>query len=360
MQRVWGKNSNPFVFVEKRYICKKIDSMNKKAIIQQIHDRFEFDLLDAVNQRSMRAHYLNYKPGTIPEDVFFKMLEHYKMYYPTNNFVTERQVREICIKYGLVVGPLGLFSAHIPKRNRVDMQRFKLADIDRSYYDEKFLSRFLQSLIGDIEVELSQRSAHDCPFIRLETGFFERSFEDEGEVIPVGDGFVLIAQGKEGVFMLCAKANVHESEWLIYLGEVSIYSGHVKIDWRVSADFIRDIPGFRTSGVEYGMRRFCRVRLQFDMNYLSGMNHINMQHNISQMIVAPGTMFEKYKESLEVKHGYRLRFKPTPIESFSLFSRTILPVDDPIVLQPVPGGYLVVTKWGLESMIPEIVNDNQN
>jgi hypothetical protein len=36
------------------------------------------------------------------------------------------------------------------------------------------------------------------------------------------------------------------------------------------------------------------------------------------------------------------------------------PVEDPIVLQPVKGGFLIVTKWGLEGSDPALVNETMN
>lgn len=38
----------------------------------------------------------------------------------------------------------------------------------------------------------------------------------------------------------------------------------------------------------------------------------------------------------------------------------VLKIKDPIVLQPVIGGYLIVTSWGLEASDPEVVNPIQN
>lgn len=35
-------------------------------------------------------------------------------------------------------------------------------------------------------------------------------------------------------------------------------------------------------------------------------------------------------------------------------------IDDPIVLQPVKGGYLIVSSWGLEASDPEVVNPKSN
>lgn len=34
--------------------------------------------------------------------------------------------------------------------------------------------------------------------------------------------------------------------------------------------------------------------------------------------------------------------------------------DDPVVLQPVNGGYLVVTAWGNEASDENVINHNQN
>lgn len=38
----------------------------------------------------------------------------------------------------------------------------------------------------------------------------------------------------------------------------------------------------------------------------------------------------------------------------------LVKVEDPIVLQPVNGGYLVVTKWGLEASDEMVINEKQN
>lgn len=35
-------------------------------------------------------------------------------------------------------------------------------------------------------------------------------------------------------------------------------------------------------------------------------------------------------------------------------------IKDPIVLQPVTGGYLIVSKWGLEAEDPALLNEKQN
>ena len=50
-----------------------------------------------------------------------------------------------------------------------------------------------------------------------------------------------------------------------------------------------------------------------------------------------------------------------PITDFNMRNKTVgkdyMIVDDPIVLQPIKGGYLIVTKWGLEASDPLIINN---
>lgn len=59
-------------------------------------------------------------------------------------------------------------------------------------------------------------------------------------------------------------------------------------------------------------------------------------------IVAPKNDFKK--ENISIKDDYKLE----------------LHIPDPIVLQPVKGGYLIVSKWGLEGEDKDLVNEKSN
>lgn len=63
------------------------------------------------------------------------------------------------------------------------------------------------------------------------------------------------------------------------------------------------------------------------------------QEKITLKICAPETMFNT--NNMTVVDGYKL-------------------VSDPIVLQPVKGGYLIVTAWGDEASDENVVNENMN
>jgi hypothetical protein len=47
---------------------------------------------------------------------------------------------------------------------------------------------------------------------------------------------------------------------------------------------------------------------------------------------------------MRIEDGYRLEYN----------------LPDPIVLQPVNGGYLIVSKWGLEGEDAELTNEKMN
>lgn len=73
---------------------------------------------------------------------------------------------------------------------------------------------------------------------------------------------------------------------------------------------------------------------------------------------------EQYQKLKEEKHYIKDSFEIcAPEKDFDMTRMTkkgrfLIP--DPIVLQPVPGGYLIVTKWGLEASDELVVNDKQN
>lgn len=83
--------------------------MTEIEVIQEIHGLFEF--------RPNGDELLKNKPEKMSSELFLSLAEKYRFYYPANNFVTERQVAEICKTYNLVCGPELLFSESIPKRS---------------------------------------------------------------------------------------------------------------------------------------------------------------------------------------------------------------------------------------------------
>ena len=50
----------------------------------------------------------------------------YRIHYPNNKFITEEQVKQICGKYGLVLGETSMYKGFVPENKLSLIERFKL------------------------------------------------------------------------------------------------------------------------------------------------------------------------------------------------------------------------------------------
>jgi hypothetical protein len=60
-----------------------------------------------------------------------ELVLYYQQNYPNNKFITEKQVKEICSKYGLVCGETSLYKGFVPSEKMNDIERFKVKDSDK-------------------------------------------------------------------------------------------------------------------------------------------------------------------------------------------------------------------------------------
>lgn len=164
--------------------------------------------------------------------------------YPGYKFLTEQQVKDLCLKYGLCLGSTGSYKGDIPMKNLDELSLLKL--------DPKDYNCIYVSSLGFM----------DIAWIIGEYGedVVDKIIAANGAMVPLGDGR---------------------------------YSGS-----------------------------YC---------------HHNRGNSF---VVAPPTMFST--ENTTLVSGYKL------ID------------DDPIFLHQVTGGYLLITAWGDEAKIPEIVNEKMN
>lgn len=326
--------------------------LNELQTVEAIHASFEVDLREMLREINQEGYVMQYRPEILPAKHYLALIEKYRQNYPFHNFVTEKQVREICIKYGLVMGPTMLFTGDIPERNREEIRRFSLRQEDQVHTDPERAWTFLRTKLGRADAVISS-SPKGPAFFTVNTSWFGTTYEAQRAVIPVGDGFVLVQQAdSETDYDIFIKVDVMGSEWLAQLGEVNVMRAgafRMEVSWRTGIRF-----GGRSGG-----RAFleCQAALTCTTAALQKINSLHLAHNVSPHIIAPGTMFEAHKDAVYIDQGYRLRFKETPENRSGFISFFI---DDPIVLQPVPGGYLVVTKWGPEANLPEFQNGTLN
>lgn len=177
-----------------------------------------------------------------------KLIESYSVKYPKNKFITEKMVKEICQKYGLLFGKIQYYISDVPEKNISEMEGFSLMEEDMI--------------------------KHNCWYYKyIGSGYYRHSTKDDC------DGYGYIKRGN--TFLRQLLVNQPEDTKVFY-----------------------EKPQFK----------ICASVKDFDT------------------------------QNMRIENGYRLEQN----------------LPDPIVLQPVNGGYLVVTKWGPEANDQSLVNEIKN
>ncbi len=320
--------------------------------IEEIHKEFSFDLLglvDGYNDISglVQADQIDLlkkiKPVLMPTQRFANFIEYYRYKYPTYNFVTEHQITDICVKYGLVFGSLMGFSAVIPVKNRLEISRFKLANQDSMYVDHELPGKIYRlAVTNGINGTMSFPERGGGGIIEFRTGYVPSDPTRVFEVVPVGEHFTLVRNLDDRTFRVYFETEVHGSPWIVHFGDVSIDKGEVWMEWRLLWQGSQRIQA-------------SEVSLKLTVDRIQRSNRLSLMRDVSPMVVADQSMFKRFGEATEIV-GHRVKFKRSQVPANVVFGY----VDDPIILQPVPGGYLVVTKWGAEANIPEVVSGQSN
>jgi hypothetical protein len=177
-----------------------------------------------------------------------ELILYYQQYYPSNKFITEKEVERICKKYGLICGETYKYIGDIPINNLEEIEKFSLRQEDK-------IKR--TSMDDYLDLERNRRM----------WGMQSRA--------------------------LSSLAGNWQSQIPTYEPSTPPIENHTR--------YIT--PSFK----------ICASVKDFDMS------------------------------NTTIEDGYKLANIP-----------------DPIVLQPVKGGYLIVSKWGLEGEDKDLVNEKMN
>lgn len=332
-------------------------------VVERIHADFSLDLLESMRAANETAFLERVKPQSITMPAFEERVEYYRRTYPGSNFVTEKQIEEICLKYKLFFGSLMNFSGTIPVKNRLEIKNFALAPADHWYTDHELPRRIFNQITSETNGSFANG------VLTLESGFVPANPNKPFEIAPVGKTFVLLKNPDERSYRIFLKTDILGSPWLIEFGTGRIDYGEIMFYWKQSHGgfaFVppnsmsltrpKDVPEHEEIRTHRIINHFVDVVVRFTIQNIQRANQISLTHNVSPMVVGGAAMFDRYKDGTEIV-GHRVQFKEG---AMSVDNRTYFPIDDPIVLQPVPYGYLVVTKWGNEAMIPEFQNPISN
>lgn len=330
--------------------------MNEIQEIHEIHAAFEFDILNALAANAADARVEQLRPAGVNPDEFNRAVAEYRLTYPQNNFITERQIIDICTKHGLFAGSLLAFSGTIPVRNRSQMMNFKLSDRHRVIRVNDMPQRIVADARNSQRMNtmiVTPPSYSTAPaYFEFSSGFIPADMDNPFRVIPVGEHFVLLRIGETPEYKIFYETIIHGSPWLVEFGVGSLEYGSVVYSWQQAFDRFDFRPGVGQTTVT---KSRANVSLRLTLDQIQRANVLDLSVNVSPIVVAPRSMFTRFGDAVEVS-GHRIKFRA----SETLNNASFRWVDDPIVLQPVPFGYLVVTKWGAESRIPEIQSPVEN
>lgn len=313
--------------------------MDTQTVIQEIHAAFDCAKTDETR--------LRYKPAKMSEVNFLERLERFRTFYPQHNFITEAEVAEICKKYGLLLGHDIFFSGYIPKRAADAMESFRLLGADAMFETRQNLFEMFADIPGDVSFQCDTtgegRVVVQCSFVE---------HEHTRSVVPIGERFVLIyGANADAKFDVYERVPYLDSEWLVHV--TTLRPERLSISRRMQdlsfASFFPNAPA-------RGLRIMLSVEFYLLFSEIDKASRFDIRQKAARQVVAPASMFQRYAEAVEIRDDYRIVFKRPEVPPPGMFGG----LDDPIVLQPVDGGFLVVTKWGPEAILPEAINENLN
>ena len=295
---------------------------------------------------------------------FKTFLSDLQVRYPAHNYISKQQVKDICLKYKLVAGPLFLFNQQIPARNVQEMKNFKLHDQDRK---KSF------SLILDGAPETGDT-------ITMRSQYVQESQFANGEFIFHFNRQIQIVVS-QGYYTLYAYDSM-DMGTPITMERRKVEFLHIQADRKGIYCEVKLLRSFLKDGmyVDYAERAVPLIvapAKDFVQHPLSGVylgptpgGNFVVPHN-----PAPEHMMsyieggkkkrdflkgaERYKIEKERRDKKVAAEAAAKIEAQRKFRENF--IEDPILLQPLPvGGFLVVSKWGAEANISEIQNQIMN
>lgn len=273
----------------------------------------------------------------------------YRKLYPGNAFLNRDQVRSLCQKYNLVFAPMFAFSGDIPEHNREEIARFRLHEKHQEF-EVRISEQRTSSMVGfhsNFESQMELPDDQSAPWLlpvtsgfglylpqgwhkfRVLTEHYIRSYCHYGERETLAIPMVQTDAG----WLRMDPHRLH-----IMQVDISADAGPVAVHTRWFED--------QTPRVQW------RVRVAFQVAALpihrlmdpAGTFHVR-HSDMEQMVICPADMLH---ENLPLTVSDRWEVQMSP-------QRDVRGVGaDPIVLQPVAGGFLVVTKWDAEANLPEV------
>lgn len=280
------------------------------------------------------------------QEIIF-LTEKYNVIAPQYRFITDEKIDEINTKYGLVLAPAVAFIEDIPERNQDDIINFDFAE--RSRYEQGY------NPYGHIMWKTADNRIYKVR--NMSDSHLSNSYS------------WLIRNVFGGIDHSTQRARNRTFD--------QIFSGNWDDKYRSLEDdhhrYNRQTTGSMRAS-KYEMRALVamylelRVRGTEDSDLTHPSNFINLNVDDLNNAIKKQMWVACDKNSVDdnrLKLIKGNRFVPESIEN-SIGSQhkknqaRLLEIYDPIVLNKVRGGWLIVTAWGLEAQDENVVNMNRN
>lgn len=322
-------------------------------------------LLEKIQQNAVQD-YLS----SFTKDQFSGLVGKYRMLYPQNPFITEQQVKNICLEHQLKLASEMAFIGDIPERNQQEILNFICKE--KSVFDLSSISK---------EITFSAVMDHMLNSFRGNVTLHSWSGTDRlsGSNTLVLDGalegftpfkFILPITKHMAIHLDVSKRYQVQPTYDYNCGVPASMAACQMVEERGGLSVVLQDTELNCIRIPIP-NRLCRIEASTEMvdnwgGSVSLFSNIRAELEISEIlaiinranigtlpinrkVIAPSELFNT--TALKELDGYRYALDELAMTKPSIF------VDDPIVLHPVAGGYLVVTKWGGES---NLIDTNTN
>lgn len=251
----------------------------------------------------------------------------YRTKYPMNAFLTRDQVRALCRKYNLVMAPEFMFAGDVPEKNREEREAFRVRNEDKAggiSSDDIFVAMRSSSISTswydfEYQVKLNMPGSFSGPWLAAINPEFS----------------LYCPQGIKGLCHSVGTLSTDDPGRPIPIVRNKV--GYYRFDTRTISYL--QIEFNEIESIFPRNSRFSKViSLEFTFNaYRSA--------DLYQYVVCPANLLHQ-NMPIRIGDGWEAFPGEGPSRQGAGF--------DPIILQPVQGGYLVVTKWDAEALLPEV------
>lgn len=267
----------------------------------------------------------------------------YRQMYPGNAFLTRAQVKALCLQYGLVMAPDFMFAGEIPEKNRAERAGFRLHEkhgealLDGNDLASRLYARAMGTRYREIEFQPEVAAPE--------------SLDAHWALVVSDDVALLCPKGFMSLRMLAEVLNGrHLFDNEVFENVVPVVrtqKGFVRLHGRMIRHMEMSIERFRAEGFWAAAPLLeTRLRCRFTLPDLTRPSKFSYADDVCQMVVCPPSMLHP-NMPVQMNEGWECIFSQSQASPSGRGS-------DPIILQPVDGGYLVVTKWDAEALLPEV------